>query len=593
MKPSPNSPIRFRRHLVILFIIASIIALVFTLQRGVGAQGQVQVTAADPASSSQGTVNLNVRVTGKGFKNGAQAKWFVTGTTNPGGVTVNSTTFVSSTEIIANITIDDAATISNFDIQVLNSDGRGGKGTELFAVTPKGQATCPAMQPPPTSDTKCYDSLPGCLDSAFGGIGFVHTDPDTPDLANFAAAVAVQPDGKIVTAGVGRYPNTTTSTDFVVVRYNGDGSLDPSFGDLDPLNPPLRRGYAVTYISDTGDQVNDVLLQPDGKIVVVGSAGSGEMAAVRYNNDGTLDSNFGTAGKVLVAFGGKLPAMANSVAIQSDWKIVLGGYGSVQSNRQFALARLNPNGSLDSSFGTGGKLMVNPSGARNGENNGRDVALQRIPATTGEERIVLSGFSRTSSQAAYEWTLMRFKPNGATDTTFGSSGVVKTTFLGFGDQADSVAIDSSNRIIAAGNTNTGDASQCTAYVQDAAVVRYTENGALDASFGGGKQTLDVYGGRDLPMGLALQADGKIVLAGISWSSDITLSHALVARFNLDGSLDTSFGPSGNGVITTSANKDHTEGWALALQPWDGKIVVAGNGRSSGNSPVMVVARYWQ
>jgi hypothetical protein len=103
---------------------------------------QVQVTAADPSSSAQGTINLNVRVTGKGFKNGAKAKWFVTGTTDPGGVTVNSTTFVSSTELSANITVADTAVIANFDIQVLNSDGRGGKGTELFAVTAKGPTSC-------------------------------------------------------------------------------------------------------------------------------------------------------------------------------------------------------------------------------------------------------------------------------------------------------------------------------------------------------------------------------------------------------------------------------------------------------------------
>jgi len=96
---------------------------------------QVQVTAADPMSTAQGTINLNVKVTGKGFKNGAKAKWFVTGTTDTGGVTVNSTTFVNSGELTANITVADTAIIANFDIQVLNSDGRGGKGTELFAVT--------------------------------------------------------------------------------------------------------------------------------------------------------------------------------------------------------------------------------------------------------------------------------------------------------------------------------------------------------------------------------------------------------------------------------------------------------------------------
>ena len=127
-----------------LIILAALIALILSwLLPTSNAQGQVQVTAADPMAAEQGTLNLNVKVTGKGFKNGAKAKWFVTGTADDGGVTVNSTTFVSSTELSANITVPDGATIANYDIQVLNSDGRGGKGTELFAVTGRGnQSSC-------------------------------------------------------------------------------------------------------------------------------------------------------------------------------------------------------------------------------------------------------------------------------------------------------------------------------------------------------------------------------------------------------------------------------------------------------------------
>src|SRR5262249_43282287 len=139
------------------------------------AQGQVQVTAADPASTTQGTLNLNVKVTGKGFKNGAQAKWFVTGTTNPGGVTVNATAFVSASELTANITVDDAAAIANFDIAVTNPDGRGGKGTELFAVTSNGggnNSTCT-----PQITTACPTGS-GCLDPGFNGTGQVLTNTD-------------------------------------------------------------------------------------------------------------------------------------------------------------------------------------------------------------------------------------------------------------------------------------------------------------------------------------------------------------------------------------------------------------------------------
>src|SRR6266576_537115 len=155
-------------HCLAVLISMSAALLFLTLGGAVSsAQAQqIQVTAAVPSSAAQGTINLNVKVTGKGFKNGANAKWFVTGTTDPGGVTVNSTTFVNSGELTANITVADTATIANFDIAVTNTDGRGGKGTELFAVTAKGggNATCPAMQPAPSSDTKCYAAQAGCLD---------------------------------------------------------------------------------------------------------------------------------------------------------------------------------------------------------------------------------------------------------------------------------------------------------------------------------------------------------------------------------------------------------------------------------------------
>lgn len=135
---------------------------------------QIQVTAADPPSTAQGTLNLNVKVTGKGFKNGAKAKWFVTGTTDPGGVTVNSTTFVSGTEVTANITVTDTAVIANFDIAVSNADGRGGKGTELFAVTSSTNIT-----------TTIYDTN---LD---GSVSLLQSDDLNPDLSATGGAYGI------------------------------------------------------------------------------------------------------------------------------------------------------------------------------------------------------------------------------------------------------------------------------------------------------------------------------------------------------------------------------------------------------------------
>jgi hypothetical protein len=162
---------RYQASPAILFLcLAILVVLTAWLNPISHAQGGVQVSATDPIAAEQGTINLNVKVTGKGFKNGASAKWFVTGTTNPGGVTVNSTTFVSSTEVTVNITVADTATISNFDIYVVNSDGRGGKGTELFAVTPKGNqlqdigvSACFVYCTPPGSDSASQAVYTACI----------------------------------------------------------------------------------------------------------------------------------------------------------------------------------------------------------------------------------------------------------------------------------------------------------------------------------------------------------------------------------------------------------------------------------------------
>ena len=591
MKPRPDTSTRLRRNLVVLSLIVGTASLLFHIQRQVIAQSQIQVTAADPSSSAQGTVNLNVRVTGKGFKSGNQAKWFVTGTNDTGGVTVNSTTFVSSTELTANISISDTAVIANFDIQVLASDGRGGKGTELFAVTAKGggNALCPAMQPAPVGDTKCYDLTAGCLDSTFANVGYAHLDPYPPyaSSADTGMDVVVQPDQKVVIAGKARI--SSTDIDFAVIRYNSDGTLDTSFGQVSPSNPPSRLGYTVTSVSTGFDYAYALALQPDGKIVVVGTAGSTDRVAVRYNADGTLDTTFGIGG---IANFGSGPS--SDVAIQSDGKIVIGGAASAGG---FGLVRLNPSGSLDSSFGSGGFVTFSASGAKRGSSSGAGVAIQRVPAVTGEERIVLVGSSKTfanpSSAATNQWTMARFRSNGAIDTTFGSSGVVKTTFFGFDDKARVVKIDANNRIVVGGLVRSYSPS-CGDYILDSGVARYLQDGGLDGSFGGGRQVVDVYGGSDFLYGMAVQADGRVVLFQSSYSSDSSVHNMSVARLNANGSRDLTFGPAGNGIVTLDAYGYGTYAFAdLALSPIDGRIVVSGavNLGVSGPSEILV-ARYW-
>jgi uncharacterized delta-60 repeat protein len=285
-----------------------------------------------------------------------------------------------------------------------------------------------------------------------------------------------------------------------------------------------------------------------------------------------------------VSFGRNIPAEANNIGQQSDGKLVLLG----RANNQISLARLNTNGSLDSSFGSGGKLSVNPSGAKGGFGNGFGLAFQRVPIVTGEERIVVGGWSKASSNANNDWTLMRLRPDGSTDTSFGSGGVVKTAFSGLGDVLSKVKVDSSNRIVAVGNISMN--STCGGYVGDSALVRYTQDGGLDGSFGGGRQIIDIYGGMDLFGGLSFQVDGKILIFGSAESSDGTVVHLALIRFNVDGSRDASFGLLGNGV-TTFVTQNIGSGAPVAVQPPDGKILVMGNVLDSGNRSV-ALGRYW-
>jgi uncharacterized delta-60 repeat protein len=577
MKPKTTAPITV--------VCLAFGLLVFLSANTLTAQAQqVQVTAADPAAAAQGTINLNVKVTGKGFKNGAKAKWFITGTTDPGGVQVNSTTFVNAGEVTANITVADTAIIANFDIQVLNSDGRGGKGTELFAVTPKGggSASCPALTPAPIGDTKCYAALPGCLDITFGTNGLVVTDPSVLSIGgNHAYGVLIQTDGKILVTGATN-GGLNASGDFVVLRYQTGGSLDTTFGDPDPLNPPLRLGYVRTLFTSGVDQGFASILQPDGKIVVAGTA-NGVWAVARYNIDGTLDPTFASGGKETLPPGNGV----NSMAIQSDGKLVLVGGGN------FTIMRLNQDGSPDASFGTGGTVIANPSSVKRGSSGAISVAIQRIPAVSGEERIVVGGWAdanlTTGSSAVHVFTLMRFRPNGVIDTTFGSSGRAATNFFGFGDEIRVIAIDQANRIVGAGVTNTA-SSSCGSYVSDFAVARFTQDGAADISFSGdGKVSTDASSGGNQANGLLLQPDGKVLITGTA-NIGTSLAFALV-RYNGDGTPDSSFGILGTGVVTTDFGPEEDVPSAIAQQPWDGKIVVAGYARFG--HLYIALARYWQ
>jgi hypothetical protein len=232
--------------------------LVFISPNTQTAQGQqVQVTAADPPSAEQGTINLNVKITGKGFKKGAAAKFFVTGTSDTGGVQVNATAFVNSGELTANIDVADTATIANFDIQVLNSDGRGGKGTELFAVVAKGTGK-------PCS----------------GGVGVLLTFGDRVDDKVQGTGANSYSGGAIGCEGRFRY----------IFDHAVHYDLNSPFNIADPNTPPLG---AFDNVSNIGIAVADPPGQLGSLLLMGQSASAYQVQFNVVNGDNRYFVQFG------------------------------------------------------------------------------------------------------------------------------------------------------------------------------------------------------------------------------------------------------------------------------------------------------------
>ncbi|HKP12796.1 MAG TPA: hypothetical protein VJZ91_11815, partial [Blastocatellia bacterium] len=392
------------------------------------------------------------------------------------------------------------------------------------------------------------------LDPAFGSGGKV-----TTDFLGGSEAVTellVQPDGKLIAAGQGI--TTLTGLDFVLARYNGDGSLDTSFGN----------GGKVTTDFSHNENLTGAVLQPDGKIVVVGwtvdDVRDYYIILARYNSDGNLDASFGTGGKVTTNLTPGID-LAFGVALQSDGKVVVAGLSPGMFQDAFTVIRYNTNGSLDASFGTGGVVLTPFGEGFNGFSQGFDVVIQ--PG----DKIVVGGMALDDGLNG-GFALARYNGDGSLDPSFGTAGKVVTNFGGaLVDQIRCLALQPDGKIVAGGQTF--DPVQQKSWT---ALARYNANGSLDASFGTGglvKGNLTDY---NFIFNMALQQNGRIVAAVFPTLPGQT--QFAVLRYNSDGSPDTSFGPDGR--VTTSIN-GYDVSTAIAVQA-DGKIVAGG---SAGNPAV--------
>lgn len=400
------------------------------------------------------------------------------------------------------------------------SFGQSGKATSSFfggsafafaaALQPDGKIIAAGGNSTTQNFSLARFLTDGSLDNGFGTAGRVTTAFNANNDFAYAQAVTIQPDGKIVAGGLAN--NSSGIAEFAIVRYLPNGSLDSSFGSL---------GKAITNISGVGDQLTALLVEPDGKILAVGSAGE-DFAVVRYNADGTLDNSFGSSGKVITDFVG-FPDSAQAVAFQPDAKILVAGStitldrtGGIR--KRFGLVRYNGSGTIDASFGSSGKVVT----LFNSEFwDSEAYALVVQP----DAKIVVAGWTN-DPQGGTDFALARYSADGNLDTTFGSAGQVTTDFSNHGnDEISSVALQSDGKIVAGGF------SALRGEHQLFALSRYNSDGTLDGGFGlGGKLTTAFFsGGFDCNVSeLLLQPDGKIVSVG--WAFFTDGNHFALARY---------------------------------------------------------------
>jgi len=389
------------------------------------------------------------------------------------------------------------------------------------------------------------------LDPSFDTDGIVTTDQNEFDQIN---DIAIQPDGKIVAAGYSGilHDSTQEPLSIMIVRYNTDGSLDATFGS----------GGIVTTAIGTYAKAWAVAVQADGKLVIGARSGTfltSDFTLVRYNPNGSLDASFGTGGIVVTSFGDF--SQIQDVAIQSDGKIVATGdapsFGTSTSLSIFTVARYNTDGSLDATFAGDGVSQAIPAGfSISPAVDPHAIAIQ------ADQKIAVAGTCVIGS--SLKFCVSRYNPDGLLDNTFDSDGLVMTDFdSSFGGLANDLSIQPDNKIVVGG--------QCFPPTGGVipALARYNPDGSLDPGFDSDGRVTMPNSVQFEPTALALQST-KIVIVGRDF---VTFDSAMAAaRFNSDGSIDDTFGS--GGLVTTPVGTLQSAANAVAVQT-DGRIVSAG------------------
>jgi len=355
------------------------------------------------------------------------------------------------------------------------------------------------------------------------------------------------------------------------------GTVDVSFG----ADGALRTNLGGTY-----DWAYATAIQPDGKILATGvseARGTYDFALARYTSTKDLDPTFGDQGIVLTDFG-KSYDWAYAMALLPDGKILVAGVSDVSGSKDFALARYNPNGTLDASFGQGGRVVET--------SRSLTADIIRGMAVQPDGRIVVVGVTYEDVATLGpngDFMVARYTPNGKNDLSFGIGGIMTTDFGDSSyDEPYAVVIQRDGRIVLGGYTNAGNGPGVLFGADQLALARYGPNGLLDPSYGqGGKVVFDGGSLDERLLALAIAPDGSIMAGG--YVNGERRSDLLLARLQTDGSLSGGWGTTGKGLSINDFGTNSERIASLVFQP-DGKIV-AGGQTAMANHADFAVFRY--
>lgn len=383
--------------------------------------------------------------------------------------------------------------------------------------------------------------IPGDFDTSFSGDGFDAVRVGSQ--SHEGNAIAIQSDGKIVVAG-------DQQNNLILLRYRPNGTLDSTFGGGD--------GIVVANLSGPDEQATDMAIQPDGKIIIIGTSDEAKLIMARYNPNGTLDTTFATNGKYAKSV---LPGgftLSGGIALLPSGKFIVCGsfFDDARNQYDFFIARFNANGKIDKTFGGGDGIVLTDFADE--WDFGRDIVRQ------SDGKLVVVGGANVGAFTAL--AVVRYNANGTLDTTFGGGdGKFNAGVASYGAKVKAL---SGGKLLIGGNVN-----------NDFLLVQMLENGDPDPAFGGGDgvATHNFGATSDSLIDLARLPGGNIVAVGRA--SDATENIA-IARFTGAGVLDLSF--SEDGQILLTQGETYNSGNAVAIQP-DGKIIFTGRMEMSGDT----------